>query len=74
MEWPATIDFTNAQARARSVTTTINHVRMPRPTFTWASQNVDVVAALLDTLPMPSTNGLGKVYRQLRIIVGVATE
>jgi hypothetical protein len=49
-------------------------VRMLRPTFAWASQNVAVVAALLDTLPMPSTDGVGKVYRQLRIIVGVATE
>ncbi len=53
---------------------TTNHGERQAPAFARASQNMAVVAALLDTLPMPSTDGVGKVYRQLRIIVGVATE
>jgi hypothetical protein len=32
------------------------------PTFTMASQNVAVMAMLLDTLPAPSTNGVGEMY------------
>jgi hypothetical protein len=62
MKCAATIDFTKAQAWARAVTATINNKGMPRPTFARASQNVATSAALLDTLPMPSTNEVGRVY------------
>jgi hypothetical protein len=31
-------------------------------------------AALLDTLPMPSTDGVDRVYHQLRDILDIATE
>jgi hypothetical protein len=31
-------------------------------------------ATLLDTLPMPSTDGIDMVYHQLKDILGVATE
>jgi hypothetical protein len=44
------------------------------PTFTRASQNKAVAAALLDTLPMPSTNGVDGVYHQLKDILSIATE
>jgi hypothetical protein len=30
--------------------------------------------ALLDTLPAPSTDGVGRLYHQLRDILGIATE
>jgi hypothetical protein len=33
------------------------------PTFARASQNVVVTTALLDTLPKPSTDGVGEVYQ-----------
>jgi hypothetical protein len=33
-----------------------------------------VAIALLDTLPVPSTNGVGTVYHQLKDILGVAAE
>jgi hypothetical protein len=42
------------------------------PAFTRASQNVVVVAALLDTLPTPSTDGVGEVYQRLMNILGSA--
>jgi hypothetical protein len=42
------------------------------PIFTMASQNMAAVTALLDTLPVPSTNGVGKVYQQLKNILGTA--
>jgi hypothetical protein len=32
-----------------------------------------VVATFLDTLPAPSTNGVDKVYQQLKDILGTAT-
>jgi hypothetical protein len=32
------------------------------PTFTNTGQNVAVAATLLDTLPIPSTNGVDEVY------------
>jgi hypothetical protein len=47
---------------------------MPCATFARASQNVVAVVALLDTLPAPSTDGVEKVYHQLRDILVVATE
>jgi hypothetical protein len=63
MEQPVTIDLTEAWAQARVIAAAINHEGLPRPTFTRASQNVAVVAALLDTLLVPSTDGVDKVYR-----------
>jgi hypothetical protein len=47
---------------------------MPHPTFARASQNMAATATLLDTLPMPSTDGIDMVYHQLKDILGVATE
>jgi hypothetical protein len=63
MERAATINYTKARARSRAIAivVTINHDGMPHPTFAKASQNVDAVIALLDTLPTPSTNEVGKV-------------
>jgi hypothetical protein len=63
MERAATIDFAKARARARDVTVAINNEGTPRPTF-----------ALLDTLPVPSTGMVDKVYGQLRDILGVAAK
>jgi hypothetical protein len=74
MEQAATIDFTKAQARARAVAAVINHEATPCPTFVKVSHNVVVVAALLDTLLVHSTDGVGKVYHQPKDILGVATE
>jgi hypothetical protein len=39
------------------------------PTFTKASQNVAMAAVLLDTLLLPSTNGVGEVYQRLKSIL-----
>jgi hypothetical protein len=58
MERAAIIEFIKAQARARAVTATINHEGMSHPTFAKASQNVAAAATLLDTLLMPSTDGV----------------
>jgi hypothetical protein len=74
MEHTATINFTKAWARARAVTTAINHEGTLHPTFARASQNMGMAAMLLDTLPAPSTDGANKVYRQLKNILGVATK
>jgi hypothetical protein len=74
MERANTIDFTKAQARARAIATAINHEDTPPPTFARASQNMDVAVVLLDTLSAPSTNGVGKVYYQLKDFLGIATE
>jgi uncharacterized membrane protein len=52
----------------------INGEGPPCPTFTRASQNVAAVAALLDTLLMPSADGVDKVCHQLNDILGVAAE
>jgi hypothetical protein len=71
MEQPVTIDLTEAWAQARVVAAAINREGPPRPTFTRASQNVAVAAALLDTLLVPSTDGVDKVYRQLKDILGI---
>jgi hypothetical protein len=43
------IDLTKAQARARAAAAAINREGVPRPTFARASQNMAIVAALLDT-------------------------
>jgi hypothetical protein len=76
MERAITDDFTKAraQARARAIAATINREGMLCPTFARANQNVAVAMTLLDTLPAPSTNGVNKVYHQLRDILGVAIE
>jgi hypothetical protein len=58
MERAAIIEFIKAQARARAVAATINHEGMSHPTFAKASQNVAAAATLLDTLLMPSTDGV----------------
>jgi hypothetical protein len=42
------------------------------PAFARASQNVVVAAALLDTLPAPSTKWVGEVYQRLKSILGTA--
>jgi hypothetical protein len=42
------------------------------PAFARASQNVTAAAALLDVLPTPSTNEVGKVYQQLKSILSTA--
>jgi hypothetical protein len=47
---------------------------MLHASFARVSQNVAVAAALLDTLPTPSTDRVDKVYRQLMGILGIATE
>jgi hypothetical protein len=43
------------------------------PTFDKISQNMATAAVILDTLPAPSTNGVGEMYRQLESILGTTT-
>jgi hypothetical protein len=57
---------------ANQATTTNSEVEQI-PTFDRASSNMAVVATLLVTLPMPSTDGVGKVYQQLKNIFGTTT-
>jgi hypothetical protein len=38
-------------------------MEQPLSTFTKASQNVVMVAVLLDALPTPSTNRVGEIYQ-----------
>jgi hypothetical protein len=66
MEWVTTIEFTKARAWAWAIAATINHEATPHPTFAKASQNMAVATTLLDNLPAPCTDGVGKVYRQLK--------
>jgi hypothetical protein len=42
------------------------------PTFARASQNMAATTSLLDTLPIPSTDGVGELYQQLVNILGIA--
>jgi hypothetical protein len=70
-ERPVTIDLTKAWAWDRAVATAINREGLPHPTFTRASQNVAVMVELLDTLLAPSTDGVDKVYHQLKDNLGV---
>jgi hypothetical protein len=51
----------------------INREELPHPTFASASQNVAAAVALLDTLPAPSTDGVDKVYQQLKDIPRTTT-
>jgi hypothetical protein len=62
MKHATTIDFTKARARAKVVAIIINREGMSSPTFARASQNVAVIAALLNTLPAASTDRVDKVY------------
>jgi hypothetical protein len=71
MERPIMIDLTKAQAQARATAAAINREGAPHPTFTRASQNMAAVAALLDTLSAPSSDGVDKVYRQFNDILGI---
>jgi hypothetical protein len=66
IEWTVMVDLTNTRAQARDVIAATNHEEPPCPTFTRASQTLAIVAALLDTLPTPSTDGVDKVYHQLK--------
>jgi hypothetical protein len=50
----------------------IDHAERELPTFIRASQNVAAVATLLDTLPAPSTDGVGEVYQRLENTVETA--
>jgi hypothetical protein len=74
MEQATIIDLMKASARARAIAVAINREVLPRPTFARASHNMAAAAALLDTLPMPSTDGVDRVYHQLRDILDIATE
>jgi hypothetical protein len=66
-----TVDLTKTQARARAVAITINHDGPPCPTFARTIQNMAVAIALLDTLSAPSTDGVDKVYCQLKGILNI---
>jgi hypothetical protein len=52
----------------------LHHDGTLRPTFARASQNMAAAAVLLDTLPVPSTDEVDKVYRQLKGILDIAVE
>jgi hypothetical protein len=73
-EQAATIDFTKTRARARAVATAINHRGTTHLTFARASQNVAAGAMLLDTLLAPYTDGVRKMYHQLKGFLNVAAE
>jgi hypothetical protein len=60
-----TVDLPTSRAQARDVATAINHNGLPRLAFTGASQNMAAAVTLLDTLRVPSTNRVGRVYHQL---------
>jgi hypothetical protein len=72
MERATPIDFTMAWAWAGAIVATINCEGSPHLTFTRASQNVATVAVLLDTLHIPFTDGVDKVYHRLKDILGIA--
>jgi hypothetical protein len=73
-EQATTINYTKARSQARAIAVAINHEGTPHPTFPRASKNVATAIALLDTLPAPSTDGVSKVYQQMKNILGVAIE
>jgi hypothetical protein len=56
-----------------SRTTAMVWVERQLPAFVSASQNVAVVAALLDTFSTPSTDGVGEMYQRLKSILGTIT-
>jgi tRNA C32,U32 (ribose-2'-O)-methylase TrmJ len=47
-------------------------VEQQPPAFTRATQNMAATAALLDVLPVPSTDMVGEVYEWLKSILGTA--
>jgi hypothetical protein len=51
----------------------MEQVEWQPPTFSWASQNVAAMAALLHMLPAQSTGEVGKMYQWLRSILSTAT-
>jgi hypothetical protein len=61
VEWVLTVDLATTQARARGIKTTISHERRQVPTIARATQNMGIVAMLLDTLPAPSVDGVDRV-------------
>jgi hypothetical protein len=71
-KWVIIVNLTNAQPSDRDLTTAINREGAQCPAFARASQNMVVMAALLDTLPTPTTDGVNKVYHQLKEILGIA--
>jgi hypothetical protein len=50
-------------------TTTIERAERQLPTFARASQNMAKAAALLDTMPATSTDGVGNVYQRRKSIL-----
>jgi hypothetical protein len=62
------MDLTSARAEAKEVTpdTSHNHEVGQHPAFVRASQNMVVVAMLLDMLLAPSADIVDGLYRQLR--------
>jgi hypothetical protein len=50
-------------------TTAIEHAECQLPTFARANQNVAAAAALLDTMHIPSIDGVSEVYQWLKNIV-----
>jgi hypothetical protein len=51
-------------------TVVMEWVEQKLPTFIRATKNVSVVAMVLDTLPTPSTEGVGDMYQRLMTILG----
>jgi hypothetical protein len=56
-----TVDLAIAQARVKGIAPTVSREGRKRPSFTRASQNVDAVAELLDTLLTPSADEVDRV-------------
>jgi hypothetical protein len=65
--------LTNTWAWTRDVAATINRDGVQCPVLARASQNMAVAAAVLDTLPAPSIDGVDKVYHQLKDIRSITT-
>jgi hypothetical protein len=70
IERDITVDLTNGRARARDVITAINREGEQRPALAKASQNVVMGVTPLDTLLAPSADATGKVYCQMKDILG----
>jgi hypothetical protein len=66
-----TVDLTNVRARARDIATSINPEGTQHHAFTKASHNVVAAVVFLYTLLTPSVDGVDKVYRQLKDILGI---
>jgi hypothetical protein len=69
------MDLTITRAQSKGVTPAISHEGGggQHPTFARASQNVAIVATLLDMLPPPSIDGVDWLYHQLGEILTIAT-